>query len=262
MKLRLDKEAIPSISIALGNSNESNVLGTLADTTPFVNEYSPEQINQPINYIVPPIVPKSYDQALGEITFNNASEIADVAVGMVIIDPATGNGFIVNDKPSDTVLAINPNSVLPKSQIAIIPQYPIYRARVERNFINETYSIGCHTSDPSTLIFLFSVVKYTLLRYKESLLEANNFQLSSMTCSDMNHNQSFSAENVYSRFISLSGQIEESWIKAPYRVVENVSIASGNSGNVTAFVGGIKILSQDPPSSIQSDNTESWKTIK
>jgi hypothetical protein len=180
---------------------------------------------------------------------------------MLLVDPTTGGAFIINGKAGVNGLQITAGSVLPSGELAIIPQYHLYKARRERAISQEQYTIGCHThGDPSTLIFLFSLVKYSLYRYREGLLEHNNFQISNLSCTDMIKNDQMTEENVYSRWITLSGQVEESWVKTPFRAIEAIDLNNPDRPEGVVFDSGIKILSKDAPENIDNED-DIWVTV-
>jgi len=84
---------------------------------------------------------------------------------------------------------------------------------------------------------------YGLLRYREGALESRNFQLSNLESTDMVRNDAFQniGENVYSRFISISGQVENTWIKAPKRIIESMNIREQDDNQAT-FTTGLRIV--------------------
>jgi len=257
MKYRLDKQEFPSISIAINNSNEDKSLATLGDLDDCVEEYTPSQIGQPISYIVPPFIPSSYDKVSGIIEVpTDVEEYKYIGEGMVVASPTSGIGFVIIEKAGNNGFRIASGSDLPSGELAIVPRFQTYRARRERIISQETYHIGCHTEgDPSTLLFVHSAVKYCLLRYRESLLEFNGFELSTISSTDMIKNDAFGAENIYSRFIVLSGQAVESWVKTPYRKIEAVDIIDREE----KFERGIQVISQDAPDGVGDD--EIWTTV-
>jgi hypothetical protein len=147
--------------------------------------------------------------------------------------------------------------VIDFEKVAIAPQFLTYRARMERIISQETYSIGCHVhGDPALGIFLYNVVKYALLRYREGLFEQYNFSLGTINASDMYENDAFGADNVYSRFINLSGQVEEYWVKTPFRKWEAVDFAGDPSSEIPEY--GIKIISNKKAGTEE----DVWVTIK
>lgn len=260
MKYRIDTEAMPAITISMGASEEDNSLATLGDNTVDIETLDPSEIDKPIAFIVKPFDVLSYDKVTGIVEMPlNTDGYEYISEGMVAVDPNTGNGWVILDKAGTNGFKIAEGTELTVNQLAIVPKYQTYRARRERIISQEQYNIGCHVhGDPSTLLFLFHLVKYALLRYREGLLEHNNFQLSSIKCTDMIKNDAFQVDNVYSRYIILSGQVEEQWIKTPYRQFEVVGLKDQNSLNQA----GIKIISNNNTleSSEEADN-DLWITI-
>ena len=261
MKLRIDSEDFPAVTISMGNSDEDKELATLGDNSVCVEDLEPSEIGKPIQFIVKPFQVVSYDKTTGVVEVAKGLEgFQYVSKDMVAIDPETGNGFVINGLVDDTKFQIAAGSELDVNELAIIPKYQLYRARRERITSQEQYNIGCHAhGDPSTLLFLFYLVKYSLLRYREGLFEYNNFQLGTIHCTDMIKNEAFSADNVYSRFITLTGQVEEDWIKSPFRVWEAIEFVE--KGEAMDDVG-IKICSnEDTIEGSEEDENDLWVTV-
>jgi len=261
LKERIDKQHFPCVTIAIGSSEEASDLATLGDLSTEVQELDPEKIGKPIRYIVPPFNVISYDKDTGIVEIpEDIVEYRYISQGMIAIDPNTGNGVIVQEKAGENGFRITPGLDLPGSKLGIIPQYQLYRARRERAMSRETYHIGCHShGDPSTLIYLFSVVKYGLYRYREALLEREGFQVSRIAATDIIQNSAFDIENIFSRFITLSGIVEECWIKVPHRIIEAIDLAE-QDGQSLVLTSGIKILSQQAPEEFDPQE-ELWITV-
>lgn len=258
MAERKDKDRLPCITINLGNSQEKDDMKHMGDQSSEVVKLLPRDINKPIPYVVKPFTTFTYDSSTGIVTIPSTVDLKSVAVGMILVDPATGNGYAILDVASVGIL-IDQNLTLTATQFAVVPQFQFYQARVEHAFFQETYKIDCHThGDPQSLLWLHSIVLYSILRYRESLLEANGFGQSSISSSDMYANPAYSGpggEIAYSRSITLTGMVENTWIKAPKRIIEKVALGNGlNAG----FTGGIKILSNFD-TAIPDDN--SWNTV-
>lgn len=260
MNLRMDNEEFPCVTVKMGDSREDEALATLGDQTLCVDEFEPEDIKRPIAFIVKPFKVVSYDQATGVIVAeDNVENFNFINEGMIAVDPKTGNGYKVLERLDDKSFRIAAGSVLDVEELAIVPEYQIYRARREGIKNKEMYNIGCHAhGDPANLIFIFNLVKYAILRYREGLFEHNNFQLSTIRCTDMIKNEAFRADNVYSRYIQISGQVEEDWIKTPYRVIEVIQLAD----TLDPSLPGIKVCSNEDTvdGSPESEN-DLWETI-
>lgn len=226
---RMDLEKMPCVTIAIGANMEDRSLGRMADLTHIVETLDPAKIGKVIPYVISPFSYTSYDQVTGFFEVPNTVNLLLVQPGMVVIDPQTGMGFIVTGK-SNNGFSIAAGTAINFLTIGIIPEYRIYKARREVATFQENISIGCHVhGDPNALLWLYSIMMYGLLRYREGLIESRNFQISNLQTTDMIRNDAFQSfgENVYSRFITITGQVENTWIKAPKRVIEAINIVEG-----------------------------------
>lgn len=262
---REDRDRYPLITINLGTSNEKDEMKTLDENSTETVKLLPQDISKPIPFVVKPTAIDSYDASTGEVLFPEGTKgLSAVAPGMILVDPATGNGYVIEDKTADGIV-IQDSLALTAAKYAVVPKYQFYEARVGHTFFQETYNIGCHVvGDPQTLLWLHSIVLYSLMRYRESLFEANGFAESRLSSSDLLPNPNFTGpggEKAYSRFISLSGQVENTWIKAPRRRLESVAMG-GETITSVGFNGGIHILSNlDSRPDLATPN-ESWDTIE
>jgi hypothetical protein len=171
--------------------------------------------------------------------------------GMLAIDPETGNGWVIQGKAGRNGFEIAKNLVLDVNRLAIVPKYQLFKARRERIISQEQYNIGCHAHGNSVYaLYLFYLVKYSILRYREGLFEHNNFQLSNISCTDFIKNDAFGEDKVYSRFIVLSGQVEESWIKNPFRIIESIDLIDTSE----VFNGDINLQQPNENGNLQQPN--------
>lgn len=262
---RTDRDRYPCITITLGNSNEKDDMKTLDEDSSDTIQLLPNQINKPIPYVVKPLV-ISYNSSTGEVAIPSTTKgLNKVAAGMILVDPATGGGYPVLDITPHGI-EIESGLSLTAAKYAIIAKNQFYEARVGHTFFQETYTIGCHVvGDAQPLLWLHAVVLYSMLRYRQSLFEANGFAQSNLSSSDLMPTPGFTGaggEKAWSRYITLTGQVENSWIKAPHRIIESVSLAQqADSDSSTGFSGGIKILSNlDSPSNLDGSD-EPWTTI-
>ena len=262
MKYRIDKDVFPCVSISLGSSNELEDMRHMADQSTSVETLMPSQIGKPIPYILKPFVPTSYDSESGLVGVPAELSLDDVNAGMVLVNPDSGDGYVILGTQAGSI-QIESNLDIEATRVAVVPQYQFYKVRREHSFFRETYNIACHThGDPAPLLWLHAIVVYILLRYRESLLEGRSFAQSSISSSEMIPNPDMSVgggENVYSRYITLTGQVENSWLKSPKRVIESVKLASDPTKD-DGFKGGIKIISQNAPEFL-NDSDEPWTTV-
>jgi hypothetical protein len=247
---REDKLEFPAITIELGSSNEKLDMKHLGDLSTEKERFLPQNINRPIPYVLKPIL-GSYDPTSGSFTFSSAVDLSLVAPGMILVEPSTGTGYSIQSVQSATVVQLIPGLTIPTATYGIIPQYQHFEARIGHTFMQEQYVIGCHGLDQQTLLWLHSIVVYSLLRYRQSLLEEGGFAESIIKSGKMYPNQGYSdsGQVIWSRDVSIEGQVENQWIMQPHRVIES-----------TGFKGPLKIIS-NITDTFEDLSTVNWSTI-
>jgi hypothetical protein len=259
---RDDKDHLPCVTIELGESVEKNEMKLMADQSTEYSILMPNKIGKPIPFFVKPFIPAGYNEATGDVAVPDNVNIDNVQPGMILVNPDTGVGYVIQGLSQDGVL-IEPGQEIDASQLAIVPRFPYYKARIEHSFFEENYIISANAhGDPQNVMFLWSIVKYSILRYRESLLEANGFAESSVSSGGPDLNQAWSTsggEKAYSRVLTLNGQIENTWVKAPHRYIEAVSFEPRKK--CKGLKGGIKIFSNLDTAGIIDQSDEVWTTV-
>lgn len=270
MQFRKDTERMPCVTITLGSSNEKVEMKHMADASTETITLMPNQIGRPIPFVIKPFIPTSYDVSAGQIGVPDSVDLSSIGIGMILVNPANGQGTQIIGFEGQSILIQPGLENLDASKLAIVPQYQFYTARLEHSFFQETYQIGCHAPDPQSLLWLHAIVLYSLLRYREGLLEANGFTESVINSSDMFINEYFSGmsgqDEILTRNITLTGQVENKWVKSPWRTIENTQIKAQNQAaigptNVNGVVAGIQILSNITSTVAQQQQTD-WSTIQ
>lgn len=260
LQYRVDKDKMPCVIVSLGNSSEKPEMKTLGDLSTEVDTLYPKQTGKPIPYIVSPFTPVSYTSSTKTMELPDSVDMTLISPGMILVNPDTKVGYVISEiVPSGIV--ISTDTTPSGSNFAIVPQFPYYRARRERTFFQETYQVGCHVSgDPAPLIWLHSIVLYGILRYREVLLEGQCFSESLVSSTDMRPTDTFggpSGDIVYSRYISITGQQETSWLKTPYRVIESLTVKDDDG-----ISSGIKIMSNIEGNGGIDDIDQIWTTVE
>lgn len=199
----------PCITIALANSDESE--NTLGD----VHYHPREDLETPWLALTKLFDPISYNAATGIMVIPDEIVASLVlAKDMVIID-RYGKGYVVIEVLADNTVSILPGTVADFHNATIKPSKPSYVAALEGAKFKETYTIGCHAiNEPVHLTYLHSIVVFILLRYRQALLECRGFERSYISSSDFHKNEHFDMEQVFSRYIAISGYVYQSWPKA------------------------------------------------
>lgn len=263
MRPRDDRDRTPFVSVTMGSSNEKSEMRTQGDLSPFKKILFPNVIGKPIPYVIKPFIPTSYDEVTGALGVPSTVDLKLVAANMILVNPANGTGYIIQRVTAD-ILYIGSNQVVDATEMGVVPHFQYYEARVEHSFFEEMYSIECHAhGDIQTVMWLWSIVTYSLLRYRQSLLEGNGFAESTISSGPPGLNPDWSTEGgekVYSRSINLSGQVQNTWIKAPHRFIENVNLL--DITGCDTYTGGIKIISNLNSPSFIDQQEQLWNTVE
>lgn len=261
MRPRDDRDRLPCVTIEIGQSNEKEPMKHMGDQSTETVILLPNKIGKPIPFVVKPFVPTGYDEDTGELGVPDSVDLNAVSKGMILVNPSNGKGYIIQDLTPNGLL-LEAGLEVDASEVAIVPQYQYYQARIEHSFFEENYIISANAhGDAQNVIFLWSIVKYSILRYRQALLEANGFAESSVNSGPPDLNQAWTTpggEKAYTRVLVLTGQIENSWIKAPHRIVETVTFQQKNK---KGWSTGIHIISnKNSPDFVAKD--DSWTTVE
>lgn len=269
LRPREDKDQPPMVTIFPLPSNEKPEMKTLGDMSTIRKILMPNEIGKPIPFVVKPFTPLAYDIGTGLLALPSSTPgIETVVPGQVLVNPANSTGYIIQGvigvNATTLAIQIQPGTPIPDATLlGIVPEYQYYEARVEHTYNQETYSIGCYAhGDVQNLIWLHTIVYYAIMRYRQTLLEGSGFAESVVNSGEIGEDPNFTGaggEESYVRFITLTGQVEQSWIKAPQRFIESIVLE-----NSTELTGGIKILTNEPPppTSVVDPHDNTWITVE
>lgn len=209
-----DAPRIPCISIAYQPSREMQERASLGDDG-VIEDYYPGNGRgaTALQKITKDFTPKEYDRATGQFIMPKGLDTNSMSPGNYVI-AKSGKAYQILSITGSNQFKITPGTVDDFTDCYIAPKTTVWNVHREFTFISESYSIGCHTqNDPVTTVWLWQLVFYSFLRYKEAFLEGRGFELSGLTSSALERNSQFEAENVFSKYITISGQTCGSWIK-------------------------------------------------
>jgi hypothetical protein len=98
-------------------------------------------------------------------------------------------------------------------------------SNIESVNFKETIRVGIHsTNDPVTAIWLFSIVKYIVLKYNRVLLEQRGFECLSISYGPYDKDPVFPTENITSRMITITGKARDNWSSLQSERVGGVTV--------------------------------------
>jgi hypothetical protein len=125
------------------------------------------------------------------------------------------NHYLISEVVDGSTIKIPTGIRSDLSNCYIVPQDSTFLMSLESCIFKETYSIGVHTKDNyHTCIYLYSIMTFILLRYKEEYLEKRGFDRSVLMAGPMSQNPYFDdSERVFSRTIGITGYTRNYWPK-------------------------------------------------
>ena len=253
---RDDKMEFPCVTIEMGPSNEKPEMKHMGDLSTQDIKLQPNDINKPIPYVLTPTA-GSYDSESGVFSFASAVDLNAVSPNMVLIDPSTGNGYVIQSITTANEVNLLPGLELTAPLYGIIPEYRYYVSKIGHTFMQEPYKITCNAMDQQTLLWLHSITVYSLLRYRQALLEKDGYAESVISSGKIYVNPDYSdaGQRIWARDINLTGQVENRWIMQPHRIIENIAY-----GNANGYEGGVKIIS-NITDTVENPNDVLWSTL-
>lgn len=234
---RLDESTFPQITIELLESTEVTPEATLGDVN-----YIPEEVHSEFSPILTSkFTPESYDVETGTVVLPSSPEGVSIFAGMFLVD-RNGKSHEILSIVSETEFTIAPGTVA-DFRGACFKSGSGWKVAVESSSFKESYRIGIHVQgEPSQLTWLHSIVQFALLRYKQVLLEGRGFERSTFGSSQVSRAEWAEAENVLSRYITVSGHVRQFWPKTVAPAIDGVEMdalrVSGQNADVSVTAAG------------------------
>jgi len=254
---RDDKMEFPCVTIEMGTSNEKPDMKHMGDLSVESMKLIPNDINKPIPYVLKPS-PGSYNSSTGVFSFGETVFLNNVSPKMILVNPTNGNGYVIQSVTVANQVNLLPGLSIETANYGIIPEYQYYETKIGHTFMEEPYKITCNANDQQTLLWLHSITVYSLLRYRQALLEKDGYAQSMISSGRMYPNPDYSdaGQVIWARDINLTGQVENRWYMQPHRLIENVALGQG-----AGYTGGVKIIS-NIADKFEDLNTVNWSTIQ
>lgn len=246
-----DRPKIPCISVAYGPSSEMQERASFADDG-MIEDYNITGAgNKAVTQlrITGKFTPDNYNPETGQVTMPKSVNTSQVAEGQYLVTKS-GKNHQIQAVDGKYKFSIKPGTTDDLTDCYIAPKSTVWNLHKELTYFNESYSIGCHTqNDPATTIWLWQIVAYSFLRYKEAYLEGRCLELTTFQSSALQRNGEFPAENVFSKYITITGQVQADWIKFAAPKFEKT-------------VGHIIVNDQNPPTlDVYNDDIENCEPL-
>lgn len=213
LQYRNDDPVFPSITIVHVGSEEMLDRTSLADSR-LAEEIDTTRVRTEMTKVHGAFTPLGYNPGTGLVTVDDTVDLSVVTSGQFLVSSKSGKAYQI-DRMASGGFIIKTNVSDDFRNAYIVPPNALWNLERELTFLRETFHIGIHTqSNVGQNLWLHQLVWYILLRYKEAYLDNRGFELSTLHSGAVELNPHFSgADQVYSRYITLQGQLQADWVK-------------------------------------------------
>lgn len=224
MAYRTDRPKLPLIGIELLDSTEAQA--TLGDVHHDTTENIPatDIVINP-SPVLGPFTPKSFNSATGKITLPDALNTSSVFEGMILYDAVANKGYPIGEVLSASTFTIDPKVRANFSRAYVAPRESFMVVPLQSLLFRESYRITCYVqANPTHLLFLHSALVFVLLKNKAKLLEGRGFENFTIASSSLNAVDDTDSQMIFSRSLTINGQVRHYWPGEPSRVLDGIII--------------------------------------
>jgi hypothetical protein len=217
-----------SYSIMVGTDSENKARTHLDDHFEGIEEQITDPIELEALHRVDNINVTGYDPLTGKVSVVDATDLSPVYRNMIYVD-AAGTEFTIltgiNNTPGDKSFFIQKQAevdfVTPTAYIRSSLDYKAYEVRGTTSAVN--LIVGVHSKDALTTKYLYILLKYFLLSRKKDLIKRGIYTVT-YDGSDFNRDSQFTGDQVFSRFLTISGKIDDIWRSDEVILIDNIEI--------------------------------------
>ena len=213
--LREDAIVFPMVTVGLQQMTED--IATLGDVNYNTSDsVAPDEILKEEDYRVAGPFNGGYNSVTGIVSGINTAPIFE---GQRVYDSINRNFYVIREVLDDFTFTLDTGiSNINLSGAMIVGSEIKANIALESVEFKQQYTIRCFTqNNPIHLMYLSTIIRFILLKFKESLLEARGFQRSIVSQQGpYEANSMFSipeGEFIFGQNISLTGFVREYWPK-------------------------------------------------
>ena len=217
----------PCVSIQLGNDIEDRKTAHINDFEMDLQEPITDATDLQNLVKVENLTPDAYDPVSGRIDVADSVDLSMVHKNYLYVD-GDGTEFALKGGISNTTgskfFFIEPQSdvnIVDPGEIKSFLDIKQIEIRGVRH--NVQLLIGVHAKDALLTKYLYTLVKYFLLSRKKDLIK-RCFANASLSGSDFTRDLRYEGDMVFTRFLTIDGQVEDSWRSDQVDLIDSVEI--------------------------------------
>ncbi len=204
---------VPCYSIQIGLDAEDKGHALLEDFSADFEELTTDPKELAALVVLSGITIISYNNNSGRIIVDSGTDLSQIHKNLLFVDIA-GTEFVIKNVIKQ---GANKGFFIPKGSTPSIAGLGIIKSSIDfKQFEERTVTsdeqimVGVHAKDALTTKYLYVLLKYFMVSRKKDLIR-RCFQVSSFSGSDFSRNLQYLGDHVYTRFLTVTGKIEDTW---------------------------------------------------
>lgn len=227
----------PCYSIQLGAEAEAKDRAHLGDFEADVQE----DIEDEDSLIrIPLFTPLAHDPVSGKVSVPDNVDLSPLNAGYIFVDGDENESDVqrgISNVPGNKFFFI-PKGVMPNITdpcfIKTFLSFTQHEEKGDTSSIN--ILIGVHAKDALLTKYLYVILKYIMKSRKNDLIRRGIVN-SSFQGSDFTRDLKYEGDMVFTRFFTLSGQVDDTWASADVPLIDNVEIDATPGDTFSTFDG-------------------------
>lgn len=214
----------PCFSIQLGAEGEDKSRANLND---FICDVQEPITDEASLVRVEPFTPLAFDPISGKLDVPLNVDLTKLNAGYIFVDNSGAELVIqkgVCDSPDAKFFFLPKNAepdISGECFIKTFLSYTQYEKRGDTSAIN--LLVGCHAKDALLTKYLYVILKYIMKSRKKDVIKRGIINLS-FQGSDFTKDVKYEGDQVYTRFFTLSGQVDDTWRSDNVDLIDNIDL--------------------------------------
>lgn len=214
----------PCYSIQLGTENEAKERAHLGD----FEEQTQVPLDPSTTIRVPNFIPTSYDIKSGKVTVDDSVDLDPAHPGFIFVDADNNEQEIqpgISNETGDKFFFLPKNGNAPNiSGNCFIKTFLSYSQHETKGYSSAVnILIGVHSKEPLMTKYMYVILKHIMASRKHDLIQRGLIN-STFSASDFTRDLAYEADHVFTRFFTLSGQVDDTWHADETQLIDNVEI--------------------------------------
>lgn len=224
---QVDQKPI-TISIMVGSDVESRPRAHLGDHYSEETEQITDEDELQALHRVDNLIVTSYDPLTGKVSVDDSADLSEVYRNMIYVDSAQNEFPIltgINNLPGEKSFFIMKQAEVDISDDTGYIRSSLDYKQFEVKGVTGDVSLvlGVHTKDALTTKYMYILLKYFILSRKKDMIKRGLY-VSSYSGSDFNRDSQFVGDQVYTRFLTITGKVDDTWQSDQVVLIDNIEI--------------------------------------